>query len=156
MRPSGSLPTGPAGERHAADQYPNTLCSWQAKCAFRTCLEEQVKSDNIVEHEDWCERLTIGRFCASQAPQLCLAAARINLRLAPPRRNTPHQVRFDVPCSHESSKFVVVSALSRIRTVSSSWSSCAVVSSGRFSFSPSLCPVTVKESEIVTSSCMWL
>ena len=34
------------------------------------------------------ERLKIGpagRFCASQAPQLCLAAARMNPRLAPPR-----------------------------------------------------------------------
>ena len=58
------------------------------------------------------ERLTIGpagRSCASQAPQLCLAAARMNLRLAPPRRNTRVCNESDKDCS-----------------VSSSWSSCAV------------------------------
>ena len=50
------------------------------------------------------ERLTIGpagRFCASQAPHLCLAAARMTLRLAPPRRNT---------------RISVVSAMFRTRT----------------------------------------
>ena len=53
------------------------------------------------------ERLTIGpagRFCASQTPQLCLAAARISLRLSPPRRNTRTVCDLmGAPCSHESS-----------------------------------------------------
>ena len=71
--------------------------------------------------KEWSERLTIGpagRFCASQAPQLCLAAASVNLRLAPPRRSTlPMCDLMGAPCSRESSKFVFVSAMSRIRTV---------------------------------------
>ena len=68
------------------------------------------------------ERLTIGpagHFCASQAPHLCLAAARINLRLAPPRRNTRTSVRVDgcLFFFHESSKSVSVSAMFRTKTV---------------------------------------
>ena len=37
-------------EDNVADQYTNTRCSWQAKCVFRIS-EQQVKSDNIVEHK---------------------------------------------------------------------------------------------------------
>ena len=51
-RSSEFLPTGLEEEHHAAIQYPNTRCSWQATCAFRTCLRKNTfKSDNIVEHE---------------------------------------------------------------------------------------------------------
>ena len=68
------------------------------------------------------ERLTIGlakRLCASQAPQVCLAAAKMNLRLAPPRRNTRTSVRFDgCPRSHGSSK--------KDCFVSSSWFLCCL------------------------------
>ena len=70
------------------------------------------------------ERLTIGpagRFGASQAPHLCLGAARMNLRLAPLRRNTLTLVSacdlMGVPCFHESSKSVSVSAMFRTKTV---------------------------------------
>ena len=96
-----------------SDPCSNTRCSWHAKCAFRACLR---KTGQVRQ-----QLLTIGptgRFCASQAPQLCLAAARMNLHLAPPRRITRASVRFDgCPCSRRSSKFVFVSAMSRMRTV---------------------------------------
>ena len=78
------------------------------------------------------ERLTIGpagRSCASQAPQLCLAAARMNLRLAPPRRNTRTSVRLD-GCPMVSWIFEiclrVCNESDKDCSVSSSWSSCAV------------------------------
>ena len=57
------------------------------------------------------ERLTIGpagRFCASQAPQLCLAAAYVSAL---------GSTKTGAPCSHESSKFVFVFAMSRTTTV---------------------------------------
>ena len=79
------------------------------------------------------ERLTIGpagRFCASQAPQLCLAAARMNLRMAPPRRNTRTSVRFD-GCPKFSWIFEICLRVckSQTRTVlfHLPWSSCVVV-----------------------------
>ena len=52
MRSSGFLPTGPAGERRAADQYTNTLCSRGKQSVLSVRVKkEQVKSDNIVDHE---------------------------------------------------------------------------------------------------------
>ena len=64
-----------------------------------------------------------------------------------------------VPCSHESWKFVVVSAVSRMRTVLFHFPAHLVLLCFffvRFSSSSNPGPVTAKESEIVTSSCMWL
>ena len=64
-----------------------------------------------------------------------------------------------VPCSHESSKFVVVSAVTRIRIVLFHFPGHPVLLCFffvRFSSSSNPGPVTAKESEIVTSSCMWL
>ena len=109
--------------------------------------------------KEWCKRLTIGPAGRFSAPQLCLAAARMNLRLAPPRRNTRTNVRFDgCPSSHESSKYVFISAMSRIKTVlfhlpAHLLALCFLLGT-RLHRVP--VPVTVKESDIVTSSCMWL
>ena len=61
---------------------------------FVCVQEEQVKSDNIVEYkrsgasDSRLDQLDV-------SPHLCLAAARINLRVAPPRRDTRSSVRFD-------------------------------------------------------------
>ena len=82
-------------------------------CVFKNGRSRPTTSLNTKELS---ERLTIGtagRFCASQAPQLCLAAARMNLRLAPPP--VPACDLTDAPCPHGSSKFVSVFAMSRIR-----------------------------------------
>ena len=61
--------------------------------------EKQVKTNNIsLNTKQLGERLTIGpagRFCASLVSQLCVVAARMNVRLDPPRRNTCTSVRFD-------------------------------------------------------------
>ena len=92
LRSSGFLPTGLEEEQNAAIHCPNTRCSWQMGCALRTCLRKTGEVRQVGE------RLTIGqagRFCASQAPQLCLAAARMILRLAPSRRSTRTSVRLD-------------------------------------------------------------
>ena len=74
--------------QNAAIHCPNTRCSWKMGCALRTCLRKTGEVRQVGE------RLTsgqAGRFCASQAPQLCLAAARMILRLAPSRRSTRYQ-----------------------------------------------------------------
>ena len=129
------------------------------KVCFSYVLKNRSSPTTSLNTKEWGERLTVGpagRFCASQAPQLCLAAARMNLRLATPRRNTRTNVRFDgCPCSHESSKFVSNES-DKDCSVSSSWSSSVIVFSAGCSPPSSPCLVTVKESEIVTSSCMWL
>ena len=68
-------------------------------CFSYVFKKNRSSSTTSLNTEEWSERITIGpagRYCASQAPQLCLAAARMNLRLAPPRRNTRTNVRFDV------------------------------------------------------------
>ena len=126
-RSSKFLPTSLEREQHAAIQYPNTRCSWQARCAFRGAFKKNKSSPNTsLNTKELSERLTIGpaeRFCASHAPQLCLAAARKNLRLAPPRRGTRTNVRFD-GCRMFSRILAIC-----LRTCSESDSDCSVASS---------------------------
>ena len=83
VRSSKSLPTDLEAEQHAATQCPNTRCSWQIGCAFRTCLRKHRSSPTTsLNTKEFGERLKIGpagRFL--YAPQRCLAAARTNQRL---------------------------------------------------------------------------
>ena len=140
-----SLEWSRKGKQHAAIQYTNTRCSSHARCAFSKVIKKNRSSPTAsMNTKELGERLTIGPVgsgCDSHAPQLCSAATRTNLRLAPPRRSTRTNVRFD-----GSSMFSCILAIC-LRTcsesdsdfsVSSSWSASG--SSLSVGFSPSSSP----------------
>ena len=133
VRSSSFLPTDPTGV------LQHTMFKAGKVCFSYVFTENRSSPTASLNTKELGERLTIGpagRFCASQAPQLYLAAARMDLRLAPPRRDTRTSVRFD-GCSMFSCVF---KKSDKDCSVSSSWSSSGIVFSVRFPLSSRPCP----------------
>ena len=119
VRSSGFLPTGLEWRTTRCNPAPQHTMFMASNVCFSDVLKKNKSSlTTSLNTEELGERLTIGPagcVCASQAPQLCLAAARMFLRLAPPRRNT--RTMCDLFGAHLLMNPLFVSSLIRIRTV---------------------------------------
>ena len=122
IRSSGFLPIDLAGEWHAADQYPNTRCSWQAKCAFRMCS----KTTGQDEQHRWIQRNCVS---GSRLDQVCVSVPHkhhscawrlpgwICVCLHRDVTLVPACDLMEAPCFHGSSTSASVFAMNRTRTV---------------------------------------